>query len=83
MRRDLSFSLCLADPDVWMRAATNPQLRWVLELGIVHSDDLLVISHHADLVMRGFDTAYTLNPDANGKKWAELTTYLGADIVNY
>ena len=78
---DLEFSLCLLDPDVWMSASTNPDGHTYWEYILVHSDDLLVIYHCANLVMKGFDIAYTLKPDADGKKWAEPTTYLGADIT--
>ena len=49
----------------------------------MHSDDLLVISHCANLVMKGFDAAYTLKPDANGKIWSESKTYIGADIAKF
>ena len=30
--------------------------------------------------MKGFDTAHTLKPGANGNKWAKTTMYFGADI---
>ena len=33
--------------------------------------------------MKGCDKAYTLNPDANGKKWAEPTMHLEADIPKF
>ena len=49
----------------------------------MHSDDLLVIYHQAKLFMKGFDTLYTLKPDAKGKKWAETTTYIGANIEKF
>ena len=49
----------------------------------MHSDNLLVISHRTNLVMKGFDTVYTLKLDANRKKWAEPTTYLGSDIDKF
>ena len=81
--RDLVFSSCIADTDFWMRAATKPDVYKYWEYNIFHSDDLPVISHRANIVMRGFDTAYALNPDANGKKWANPTTHLGADIAKF
>ena len=62
--RDLGFSSCLADPDVWMRAATKSDGYKYWEYILVHSDDLIVISQRAKLVMKVFDTAYTLKPDA-------------------
>ena len=78
--RDLGFSSSLAYPDVWMCEATNRDGYNYWEYIIVHYDDLLVISHRANLVMKGFDTAYTLKPDANGKKWADPTMFLGSYI---
>ena len=33
--------------------------------------------------MKGFDTSYTLKPDADGNKWAEPTMYLGSDIAKF
>ena len=49
----------------------------------MYYDDLRVIYHRANLVMKGFDTEYTINPDADGKKWAESTTYIGYDITKF
>ena len=49
----------------------------------MHSDDLLVIYHRANRVMKGFDKVYTLKPDASGKQWAESTMYFGADIIKF
>ena len=80
---DLSFLPCLVDPDVWMCAATNPDGYKYWEYIFVHSDDLFVISHRANLFMKGFDTEYTINPDDNGNKCANPTTYLGADIEKF
>ena len=74
--RYLGFSLCLTDPYVLMHAATKPDGYKYWDYILVHSYGLLVIYHLYKLVMKGFDTAYTLKPDANGKKWADPTTYL-------
>ena len=49
----------------------------------MRSDDLLVFLNLSNFFMKGFDTAYTLKPDANGKKWAKPMTYLGADIEKF
>ena len=81
--RDLVFSSCLADPDVWMCAATNPYGYKYWEYILVYSYYLLVIYHRANLVMKVFDTAYTLKPDDDGKKWANPTTYIGSDITKF
>ena len=66
-----------------MRADTNTDVYKYWEYIIVYYDDLLVISHHANLVTKVFYTAYTLKPDANGKKWAEPTMYLGYNIAKF
>ena len=49
----------------------------------MHSDNLLVTSNYDNLVSKGFDTAYTLKSDDNGKKWAKPMTYIGSDIKNF
>ena len=81
--RDLGISSCLTDPGVWICAATNPDGYNYWEYILVHSGDLIVISHHAKPVMKGFDTSYTIKPDTDGRKWAEPTTYLGAGIAKF
>ena len=58
--------MCLTDPDIWMREATNPYGYKYWEYILVGSDDLLVIYHCANLVMKGFDSAYTINLNDNG-----------------
>ena len=55
--RDLGFSSCLTDPDVWIRADTNLDDYKYWDYIIVHSNDLFVISHRSDLVMKVFNTA--------------------------
>ena len=49
----------------------------------MHSDCLLVFSHCNNLVVKGYDTAYTINQYADDKKWDDPTTYLGADITKF
>ena len=51
-----------------MRAATNPDGYKYWEYIIVHSDDLLVIFHRDNIVMKGFDTPYTIKLDTDGNK---------------
>ena len=81
--RYLGFSSCLADPDVWMRAATKPDGYNYWQYILVHSDDVLVIYQRANLVMKYFDTVYIRKPDANGKKQSDPTAYLEADIAKF
>ena len=83
MIRYLGFSSCLADPDVWMCVSTNPYCYKYRECFIVHSDDLLIIFHRANLFMKGFYTGYTLKPYDDVKKCANSTTYLADDIVKF
>ena len=52
--RDLGFSSCLADPDVWMHVATKLDGYMYWEYIIVNYDGLLVIYHRTNLVMKGF-----------------------------
>ena len=33
--------------------------------------------------MKGFDTAYNIRPETNVKKWANPTTYIGADSAKF
>ena len=54
---DLGFSSCIADPEVCMCAAMNPYDYNYWEYLNFHYDDLIVISHQSNLVMKGFDTA--------------------------
>ena len=66
-----------------MHAATNSDGYKYWEYILMYYDDLLVISHRANLVMKGFDIAHTLKPDVDGNEWANPTTYIGADIAKF
>ena len=82
--RDLGFTPCLTDPDVWMRTATKLQGFKYLDYILIHTDNLFFISHQADLVMEGFYTTHTLKADPKtGKKWGKTYTYLGADLAKF
>ena len=77
--RDLGFKSCLADPDVYMRPATRPDGHHYYEYILVYVDDLLVVSHQAQLIMDQLGERYTLK--AGSVKVP--TEYLGADIKKY
>ena len=81
--RDLGFSSCLTDIDIWIRAATNPDGYKYWENILVNYDDLLVVSPCNNILMKGFDTAYNLRPETNVKKWSKPTTYIGADSAKF
>jgi hypothetical protein len=60
--RDFGYTVCKADPDVWMRAKTKPDglQYWSCVLG--YTDDLLVVDHKL-LVRKAFlESWYTLKP---------------------
>ena len=81
---DLGFTPCITDPDVWIRAATKLEGFEYCEYVLIHTDYLLVISHRADLIMKGFEKAYTLKSDPKtGKKWDKNFTYLGSDLAKF
>ena len=56
-----------ADPDVWIRPATKPD---------VYVDDVLCISHDAEATMKGIQGTFTLKED----KIEVPTNYLGAQV---
>ena len=67
--RDLVFTSFIADPYIWMGSATKFEGFKYREYVIIHTDNLLVISHRADLDMKVFDQNYTLKADPKtGKK---------------
>ena len=48
----LHFDLCLADPDVWMRRAKQPDGREYWEYVLLYTDDILCVSCNAENVVR-------------------------------
>ena len=54
----LGFSSCLADPDVWFRPATKPCGFQYYEYVLVYVDDLLVLSHQGELIMKSLEDFY-------------------------
>ena len=79
---DLVFSLSLVDPDIWIHAATKAYVYRYWEYILLHYDYLLVIYHQANIVMKGFNTEYTLNPEANNKNGPSQRR-IGADIAKF
>ena len=47
----LKFTSCRADPDVWMRAAVDPDRREYWEYVLLYTDDCLVVSHRGQSVL--------------------------------
>ena len=50
--KHLKFASCLADPDVWMRAAMSDKGQEYYEYVLLWTDDCLVISHRPEYVLR-------------------------------
>ena len=48
----LGFTSCRADPDVWMRADTKPNGEEYFEDVLLYVDDILVISHKPEAILR-------------------------------
>ena len=48
----LGFTACQAEPDVWMRAATNPDGEEYFEYVLLYVDNCLVISHKPEAILR-------------------------------
>jgi len=73
--KTLGFTSCLADPDVWYRAATKPTGEKYYEYILVYVDDVLTLSHQAETVMKGLEQFYRLKDG-----FAQPTQYLGAAV---
>jgi hypothetical protein len=76
--QSLGFNSCLADPDVWFRAATKPDGFEYYEYLLVYVDDLLVLSHNPIAVMKALGDFYRLKDGFEKPK-----RYLGADVVEW
>jgi hypothetical protein len=76
----LGYQFCLAYPDVWCRAASKedgfpfPYYEYVL----VYVDDLLVLSHQGDKMMKALEEFYRLKDG-----FALPIRYLGAEVKRW
>ena len=50
--RHLRFVSCLADPDIWMRKNTKPGGEPYWEYVLLYTDDCIVVSHQAEIVIK-------------------------------
>ncbi len=75
----LQFSPCYADNDVWMRPAVKKSGLKYYELVLVHTDDLLCLSEHPELILNQLDQHYLLKRGSIGRP----TSYLGAKVGEY
>jgi hypothetical protein len=58
--RDLGFTSCLADPDVWFCASSKPSGFHYYEYILVYVDDVLVLSHDGTAIMKHLEKYYRL-----------------------
>jgi Reverse transcriptase (RNA-dependent DNA polymerase) len=79
LEHHLGFVHCLADNDVWMRPATKSDGSEYYELVLVHTDDLMVVSHKPRDILNQLVQHYVLKPGSIGPP----TTYLGAEVGKY
>ena len=73
---DMGFVGTVADPDVYRRANAKPDGFKYYEYILVYVDDVLIISHDANVHLERIQAEYELNPNSIGPP----TRYLGADV---
>ena len=73
--RDIGFKDSLADPNVWLRAATWSEGHKHCGMLFVCTDDILIVSHLGDAVAEEIDDFCKVKPGSEG----EPKTFLGAD----
>jgi hypothetical protein len=76
--RSMEFTPSYADPDVWMRPATNEKGKEYYEYILVYVDDILVLSHAPSPIMKTIQIAYRLKKSPAGP-----SQYLGAQIKEW
>jgi hypothetical protein len=76
--RTLGFVSCLADPDVWYRAAKKPCGMEYYEYILVYVDDVLALSHEPEIIMKSLEKYYRLKDG-----FAKPTQYLGAAVKEW
>ena len=77
--RDLGFTSCLADADVWRRESTKPNGEIYYEYLLTYVDDCLVLSVNPDLIINRLQTEFKYRM----KDVEEPKRYLGALVSRY
>jgi len=75
---NLSSTSCLADPDVWFLPAKKPDNYEYYEYVLVYVDDVLVLSHQGETIMKELEQYYRLKDG-----YAKPTQYLGAAVKEW
>ena len=75
----MGYISCVADPDVWMKAATNKEGYKYWAYMLVYVDACLLVHHDPGQEMEKLRYRYKLKNDLYGKP----TQYLGAKVKKY
>ena len=77
--RNIGYSLCLADPDLWFKEETCPsEGAKYCSYFLLYVDDCLVIHHDADIALHELGDLFKINPGSIG----DPNMYLGAKLRN-
>ncbi len=74
MEEQIGFESCLTDPYVWQREATRKNDSKYWEYVLLYVDDVLVVHHSAEGVLKRLDKYFKLKPGSVG----DPDIYLGA-----
>jgi hypothetical protein len=75
----LGYTSCLADPDIWLREATQPDGTLYYEYLLAYVDDMLLVSHDPYKTMNALSKVYRMKEGSIG----EPKKYLRADVIKY
>ena len=79
LQESLGFRPCRADPDVYLRAATNKDGSKYYEMVFIYIDDVLVLSNKGRDILNMIDQHYLLKPDSIGPP----KLYLGNQVETF
>ena len=77
--KEMGYTSCVADPDVWMNNQTNKEGYKYWAYMLVYVDNCLLVYHDPGPVMEELKSQYSLKNDLYG----EPTRYLGANVGKY
>ena len=77
--KELGFSQCYADNDVWMKPGTKEDGKKFYHYVCIYVDDLLIISNKTNEIMKSLQEHFLIKKESIG----EPKTYLGSDLRKY
>ena len=81
---DIGVAFYLADPNVWMRKSMNPYGLNYWEYVLIHSYDIMVVSHDASTIMERVSKVYIPEKDTKKKNtYYDPRRYLGANVGDF